>query len=199
MKYINQLDYPHWLYVTRTEMEDEAEREKGKTTTVRSSACGLCSAVTVAHRLLPNCEFELTDALDLSYKVGANYRKGTSYARFAPAFAEKLGLKLEASRDIEALRRCVRTGGAAVILVRGDRDGQIGLFTHGAHYMSVINEEPDGRFAILDPSLSDKKYKEEGREGKVEVTKHGIVLATAEQLVAEAHDTSMPYYLFWRQ
>ena len=129
----------------------------------------------------------------------ANYRRGTNYARFAPAFAEKLDLKLESSRDIEDLRRCLRTGGAAVILVRGDRDGKVGLFTHGAHYMAVIGEEPDGRFAILDPALSDKKYKEEGRVGKVEITKHGIVLSEAEHLIEEAHVTSMPYYLFWRQ
>lgn len=38
MKYINQLDFPHWLYVTKTDL-DEAEREKGRTTTVATSAC----------------------------------------------------------------------------------------------------------------------------------------------------------------
>ena len=84
MKYVNQLEYPHWLYVTRTEMEDEKEREKGKTTTVRSSGCGLCSAVMVAHRLIPNCEFELRDALDLSYAVEANYRSEV-FATDAPS------------------------------------------------------------------------------------------------------------------
>ncbi len=199
MKYLNQLEYPHWLYVTRTEMEDEAEREKGKTTTMRSSGCGLCSAVMVADRLIPNCEFDLKDALDLSYEVNANYRKGTSYARFAPAFAERLGLRLEMTRDIDALINCLRTGGAAVFLAKGDREGQVGLFTHGAHYVAVISEEPDGRLAILDPSLKDTKYTEEGRAGKVEVTRHGIVLAEAKYLVEEAHETSLPYYLFWRQ
>ena len=199
MKYLNQLEYPHWLYVTRTQMEDEKDREWGKTSTIRSSGCGLCSAVMVAHRLIPNCEFDLKDALELSYSVEANYKKGTNYARFAPAFAEKLGLKLEMSRDIEDLRKCLRTGGAAVFLARGDRDGQVGLFTHGAHYVAVINEEPDGRLAILDPSLKDTKYTEEGRVGKVEVTKHGIILVEAKHLVEEAHETSMPYYLFWRK
>ena len=43
MKYINQKDYPHWLYVTRVDL-GEADRERGKTTTVASSGCGLCSA-----------------------------------------------------------------------------------------------------------------------------------------------------------
>ena len=88
MKFVNQRDYPHWLYVTRTDMEGE-DREKGKTTTVFTSACGLASAVMVADRLIPNSDFELKDAIDLSYEVKANYRRGTAYRRFAPAFAEK--------------------------------------------------------------------------------------------------------------
>lgn len=88
MKFINQRDYPHWLYVTRTDLEGEV-RESGKTTTVFTSACGLCSAIMVADRLIPNCDFDLKQAIDLSYEVKANYRYGTSYPRFAPAFAEK--------------------------------------------------------------------------------------------------------------
>ena len=108
MKYVNQLDYPHLLYVTKTDMEGRA-RERGKTSTVKTSGCGLCSAVMVADRLLPNCEFSLEDALDLSYAVKANHKRGTDYNRFAPAFAEKMGLKWEASKDLEDLRRCLNT------------------------------------------------------------------------------------------
>ena len=62
MKYVCQLEYPDLLYVTRTSLEGEA-REKGKTTTIRSSGCGLCSAVMVADRLLPNCQFSLRGQL----------------------------------------------------------------------------------------------------------------------------------------
>ena len=65
MKFVRQLDYPHWLYITRTGHEGE-EFEKGKTTTMATSGCGLCSAVMMAHQLIPNCQFELQDALDLS-------------------------------------------------------------------------------------------------------------------------------------
>lgn len=199
MKYISQLDYPDRIYVTRTEMDDEAEREKGKTTTVKSSGCGLCSAVMVADRLLPGCDFDLEDAIALTYEVKANPRKGTSYIRFAPAFAEKMGLRLETSHDFEDVRRCLRTGGAVVILVSGDRDGRVGLFTHVGHYMAIINEEPDGRFAILDPAYSKEKYEEEGRRGKIEVTNGVIILSEARYLEEEAKTTSAPYYLFWRK
>ncbi len=197
MKFLNQRDYPHWLYITRTDMEGE-DKEWGRTSTVFTSACGLCSAVMVADRLLPNCEFSLSDAIDLSYEVKANYRKGTSYERFAPAFAQKLGLRLETSQDVEDIRKCLRTGGAAVLLVRGDRDGKVGLFTHGGHYIVAINEEPDGRLAILDPYFYEGKFDEEGRKGKVELVRGKIVLCDGETIAEEAFVKRVPYYLFWR-
>lgn len=197
MKYVNQLDYPHLLYVTKTDMEGRA-RERGKTSTVKTSGCGLCSAVMVADRLLPNCEFSLEDALDLSYAVKANHKRGTDYNRFAPAFAEKMGLKWEASKDLEDLRRCLRTGGAAVVLVGGDREGHIGLFTHGGHYITVISEEADGRFVILDPSFRPDKFEEEGRPGKVEIRNGVIVLCDGDTLDGETETDSTPYHLFWR-
>ena len=78
MKFVCQRDYPHWLYITRTGMEGE-EFEKGKTSTVSSSACGLCCAVMMAHQLIPNCTFELADAIDLSYATKSN--QGTNTIR----------------------------------------------------------------------------------------------------------------------
>ena len=199
MKFINQRDYPHWLYITRTDMEGE-DHEKGKTTTVFTSACGLASAVMVADRLLPNCEFSLSDAIDLSYEVKANYRRGTSYDRFAPAFAEKLGLRWESSRDPQDILRCLHTGGAAVILVGSHGEGKPGLFTRGAHYITAINEEPDGRIAILDPYLYEGKFEEEGRTGKVEMKNGVIALCSLEIIAQEAQLVkSVPYHMFWRK
>ena len=96
MKYVNQLQHPHMLYVTRTDPE---YGDSGKTTTIKSSGCGLCSAIMVADRLLPSYDFELEDAVTLSYSVEANRAAGTSYSRFAPAFAEKLGLINAAKHD----------------------------------------------------------------------------------------------------
>ena len=199
MKFVNQRDYPHWLYVTRTDMEGE-DREKGKTTTVFTSACGLASAVMVADRLIPNSDFELKDALELSYAVKANYRRGTAYRRFAPAFAEKMDLRLEMTYDIHEMVRCLHTGGAAVILVGGDHDGVPGLFTHGGHYIVAVNEEPDGRIALLDPYFYEGKFEEEGRAGKVELTRDCIILCDKATLDAEANPKNItPYFLFWRK
>ena len=196
MKYINQREYPHHLYVTRANPEDPGH-ERGKTTTIRASGCGLCSAIMVADRLLPAYDFDLYDAINLSYEVKANLARGTNRV-FFPAFAEKLGLRLENTDDPQALLSCLRTGGAAVVLVGGDREGQVGLFTHGGHYMAVISQEPDGRLAILDPSYYEGKYEEEGRQGKVEVRNGVIALCDVATLDAEAQLKEKPYFLFWR-
>lgn len=197
MLYINQLKHPHMLYVTRANPDDPAH-ERGKTTTIRNAGCGLCSAIMVADRLLPYYEFTLNDAIDLSYAIPANRSRGTART-FFPAFAEKLGLRYENTDKMEDLLRCLRTGGAAVVHVGGDREGQVGLFTHGGHYMAIINEEPDGRLAILDPSYFPGKYDEEGRQGKVEVVKDVISLCAPETLDIEAQLKATPYMLFWRK
>ena len=197
MKYINQLDYPEWLYVTRIEM-DEPERTKGKTTTVRSSGCGLCSAIMVADRLLVDSQFGLKEALKLSYETVANINIGTNYKRFAPAFADKLGLEWVPTNDPEELRKCLRTGGAAVIHVGGDREGHIGVFSHKGHYVAAISEERDGRIAILDPSYKDGKYQEEGRSGKVRVD-YPFTYCDPQCIIDDTQNRETPFYLFWRK
>ena len=192
MKYVNQLEHPHMLYTTH--VEDEG----GRPSTIWSSGCGLCSAVMVADRLLPNCSFGLYDAIELSYSVEANHLIGTDYERFAPAFAEKMGFKLEMTSDPERLCHCLRTGGAAVAYVTGKVPGKVGLFTVGTHYVVVIGVEPDGRLAVLDPSYKPGKYEEEGRAGKVEM-KHDVVALCSVQVMTEEIVTHAPgFYLFWR-
>lgn len=198
MKYVNQKQYPHVPYVTRTE-PDDPEYEKGKTTTVASSGCGLCAAIMVADRLLPFYAFDLDDAIALSYEVNANHGRGTSYLRFAPAFAEKLGLKVVFSKDVADVSNCLRTGGVAVALVGAYAEGQ-GLFTRSGHYITIISEEPDGRFAILDPSFTDTKFEEPDRKGKVEIKNDVIILCDKKTLAKEEITTRpYPYFLFWRQ
>ena len=199
MKYINQLEYADISYITRTDMEEEADREAGKKTTVRSSGCGLCSSIMVLDRLLRDSDFELEDAIQLSYDVNANYRRGTSYKRYAPAFAEKFGLKLEMTNDPERLRYCLQTGGAAVIHIGGDYEGHVGVFSHGGHYVAAISQEPDGRIAILDPSYKVGKYEEEGRKGKVEVKNDVICICEMKVITEDFANRDPGMYLFWRK
>ena len=198
MIYINQLNYPHLPYITRTEMDGE-DYERGQRSTVRSSGCGLCSAIMVLDRLLPEYDFSIEDAVKLSYDCGANHRKGTDYKLFAPAFAEKFGLEYEMTSDPERLRYCLRTGGAAVLHSEGDQDGYIGVFTHGGHYVAAISEERDGRIAILDPSLKEGKYDEEGRKGLVELKNEVVAICDMQVVIDDTLPAEPSFYLFWRK
>ena len=198
MKYVNQKDYPHWLYVTRLEM-DEENRQRGKTTTVASSGCGLCSAVMVADRLLVDSKFELQDAIDLSYEVNANTNIGTNYRRFAPVFAERLGLEWEPTSDPERLVHCLQTGGVAVVNVGGKREGFPGLFSRGGHYIVAISQERDGRIAILDPAYRPGRYDVEGCEGLVTMKNEVIALCDLEILAKDASNRNPSFHLFWRK
>ncbi len=197
MKYVNQKKYPDMIYITHANPEDP-RHELGKKTTVSSAGCALCSAVMTADRLLPNSNFELEDAIALSYEAKANMSSGTS-RKFFPAFGEKLGLKFEMASTIEELKHCLQTGGAAMVTVSEVKGEHVGLFTHGGHVMAIIGVEPDGRLAILDPSLVPGKFDEEGRKGKVEI-KNDVMILCDPQVLHEETRARQPgaYRLYWR-
>lgn len=197
MKYINQKDYPDLPYITRADPENPGH-ERGKTTTVSSSGCGLCSAIMAADRLLPDFEFSLEDAVALSYEAKAHMGAGTA-RKFFPAFAEKVGLICEKGSTLEDLLNCLRGGGAAVALVSEVKGERPGLFTHGGHYVAVIGEEPDGRLAILDPSYQPGKFDEEGRAGKVEMKCGVIALCDPQIFHGETRAKQPDAYLLFRR
>lgn len=199
MKYISQLDYPDWLFVTRTGMPEGEPRDKGKTTTVSRSGCGLCSAIMMADRLFVDNGFGLKEAIRLAYDAQANQRVGLDYKIYAPALAEKLNLDLEMSSDPERLRYCLSTGGAAVVHVGGDREGHVGVFSHRGHYIAAVAVEPDGRIVILDPSYKEGKYEEEGRQGLVEVKNGFMAVCDMQVLVDDTANRQFGFYLFWRK
>ena len=102
------------------------------------------------------------------------------------------------TNDAERVRYCLRTGGVVVAHSGGDREGYVGVFTHGGHYVTLINEEPDGRIAVLDPSYKAGKYDEEGRRGKVEMKGEFIALCDLSVLVKDVENRDPGFYLFWR-
>ena len=198
MRYVNQKQYPDMPYITCTK-PGHPQHERGKTTTVSTSGCGLCSSIMVADRLLVNYKFDLEDAIALSYEIGTNYGTGTARTYF-PVFAERLGLRCVEASTVEELLDCLRTGGCAIAHVGGDRGDHIGLFAHVGHYITVINEEPDGRLAILDPAYQIGRYEEEGRAGKVEVKNEVIALCSVEDLHKDTLNRQpTAYTLFWRK
>ncbi len=198
MKYINQLDYPDKPYITRVKLEGE-EKEKGTKTTVKTSACGLCSAIMVADRLVPNCQFDIDDAIQLSYESEANSYIGTRYNMFAPALAKKFDFIYETTCDVEKLKEWLTYGGVAVANVGGDREGYIGVFSHSGHYVFISNLEENNRVAILDPSYWEGKYDEDGRKGKVEIKQGVIAVCDISVLQKDAENRNPSFYLFKRK
>lgn len=202
MKYVNQLEHRYLRYSSNTSHPEKDHMTHG---TFARSGCGLASLIMVADWLLPNCQFDLRDAVQLSYDTNANRNAGTDMRYIAPVFAYKFGLELEFSDSIEDVIRCVQTGGAVVALSRGDREGYTGVFTHGGHYMAVIGMDRQGRLMILDPSWKEGKFDEAGREGKVEV-KDKLCYCAPEVLDEDCKhrpdfylDKTASYCLFWRK
>ncbi|MBR2670300.1 MAG: hypothetical protein IKE36_10965 [Solobacterium sp.] len=217
MKFVNQLDYPHLMYKIGSKRDYDyylANKERidackfdhinfqpgmkpvESIATVERAGCGLCCAVMVADRLTPNSKFTLEDAIELSYASHANEGIGTEFDPFAPAFAEKMNYEYKGSNDLDELDQWLAAGGAAVVKVAGDRrDGHIGVFSNGWHYITALYKRPDGRYALLDPYLYDGKYDEDGKQGLVEVD--GVLLYTnAEVLLEESKLFDPRFYMF---
>lgn len=201
MKYLCQLDYPYFLYPTDTDKPDDVRLERRKYATIKSSGCGICSAVMMADRLLIDPQFGLKEATELSYACGGNHAPGTDYKVYGPALAEKLNLKYEGTNDPERVLHCLHTGGAVVCNVGGDKkdgSGYIGVFSHGGHYILAIAQQEDGRIVVLDPSQKPGKFDEPGREGKVE--EHGpFCLTELQTLVDDCSNRDPGFHCFWRK
>ena len=65
--------------------------------------------------------------------------------------------------------------------------------------MAVVGVEPDGRFAILDPSYKEGKFDGPDRKGKIEMKNDIVVLCSPEILEQEVNPNRLHYYMFWRK
>ena len=196
MLFINQNDYPHIPYLTDMEHPESFNATEG---TVKTSGCGLCSACMVVD-LLTLDKLELEDCLEMSVSNKANMEPGTDMLILGPVFAEKYGLTMTTSNSILDVINCVQNGGAVIANPGGDQeeDNYIGVFTHGGHYIVIAEYNNDTEeFLILDPSYSDVKFHEEGREGKVR-EEAPLVYAKADLLIKECSNRDPGFYLFTR-
>lgn len=193
MLYLNQLDYEELPYPTDVEHPDSEFAVHGN---VRRAGCGLCAVCMVVDRLCLS-PFSLEECRDLAVSAGANREIGTDMKILAPAAAERFGLTLRMTDDTEELAQCLRSGGAAVINTGGDRDGYIGTFSSGGHYITAISEDR-GEFCLLDPSWTEDKYQSEPRRGRVR-QQGKLLYAPAEVLRQDTANRSPAYYLFCRK
>ena len=192
MLYLNQLDYPHIPYHHNMANGGPLEGRD----TVKTSGCGLCCAAMVVDRLTTQ-SLSIEEAVRLSEENGANLGIGTSMKILGPIVAERYGLDYAHTRDIRRAIAHLRRGGCVIVVVDGDREGYCGLFAKVAHYMVLLSY--DGKeFCILDPSLSETKYEEEGRVGRVRV-EWPFVYASKEEIMLATEKRAHRYYLFSRK
>jgi hypothetical protein len=82
----------------------------------------------------------------------------------------------------------------AIAYIGGDREGYIGIFSSGGHYVVIKRIEND-LLVIWDPSMELGKYDKEGRAGKVTI-REDEVLCTLEIIEAETENKTPRYFLF---
>lgn len=192
MLYLNQLDYEHVPYQHNLK---NGGPPPGKGTAA-AAACGPCCLCMVVDHLTCG-SLDLLECLELSAKLEANLEMGTSLKILGPAVAERFGLTFETTDDAEVLAEHLKTGGKAIANSGGDREGHVGLFTHGGHYVEVLSIEGE-EVCILDPSYKEGKYEEEGRQGKAEVNAP-FVYCSLDVLKEDCANRSPAYYLFKRK
>ncbi len=191
MLYINQLDYPDMVY-----HHNVANGGAGEYDNVKAGGCGPCSLCMIVENMTFG-HLELADCIALSEEVKANLDMGTDLKVLGPVVAERYGMSYAQTSDAEELRAHLAKGGMAVANSGGDREGWTGLLTHGGHYVVVVSYA-DGEYCILDPSYTETKFHEEGREGKVREAYPFIYVKEAD-LVKDCENRDPSFYLFARQ
>ena len=138
----------------------------------------------------------MKECLQMAYDSRANHKPGTDMKILGPIVAEKYGLKYGETNDIQEAVAAVQRGGRVIVNVGGDRDGYIGVFTHGGHYITIVSAD-DKEVCILDPSWREDKWEEEGRVGKVRLNGH-FAYCSYDVVDMDASNRDPRYYIFER-
>ena len=184
MVYYCQNDYDHVPYTN-------ADRP---TATIASSGCGVCSACMVVENLL-GVSFPVEEAAVFSQNCGARDGYGTDMMILGKALEQKFPLLMEITDDADkALAFLHNKEGMIIANAGGDREGHVGLFTKGGHYI-VLAEACRRTVRILDPSLRPDKFDVEGRRGEVFVNGTDIYCDMG-AVVDDCLNRSPAFYLF---
>ena len=191
MIYINQKKYPDMPYEHNVD-----NGGAGENSNVSFGGCGLCCACMVVENMTFN-KFSLEECRDLSQEVRANWDLGTDIKILGPEVAKKFNLEYGETSDIEVVNKHLAEGGMVIANSGGDREGYIGLLTHGGHYVVVLSVKDDV-YTVLDPSWTEDKFHEEGREGKV-VEDYPFIYVKKDDLEMDCSNREPRYYLFKRK
>lgn len=191
MIYINQLE--------RKEIPFEHDLDNGgagEYSNVAAAGCGPCSVCMVINNMTLDTP-SLEEIINLVYEAKANREPGTDMKLLAPLVAERFNLDYKSTDNVGELITHLQNGGMAVANVGGDREGHIGVFSHGGHYIAVIGFV-NGELCILDPSYKTDKFNEDGRRGLIREIPPYLYCAP-EVLVRDTENRTPGYYLFSRK
>lgn len=193
MLYLNQTEYSHMKYPHAADQMDPSWEKK----TVASSGCGICSMCMIVEHL--TCDsLSLEECVRLAVESGASHNNpGTEMLKLAPVVCEKFGLEFVATNSVSELLQHLHRGGEAMIRTGGDREGYVGLFSRGRHYVTVISAN-ENEICVLDPSFKEGKYDKEGRKENVRVD-FPYLYCNADLLEQEIIGQQFGFYLFKRK
>lgn len=192
MLYLNQLEYPHLKYNHNMAHGGPPEGRD----TVKTSGCGLCCASMVVDQLTDK-SLPIEECVRLSEDNGASQGIGTSMKVLGKLLAERYDLDFSYTNEVDEAIAHLQKGGRVIALVGGSRDDYVGLFAKVGHFILLVSYDGE-EFCILDPALSDTKYTEEGRVGRVRVDKP-FLYSSKEEIVLATEAQKTRYYLFSRK
>jgi hypothetical protein len=194
MIYLNQMDYPHIPYYTR--VKKDIPREE-MLRSVAKSGCGLCCVCMTVDALTTE-SLSIEDCVRLSEDCVANHSIGTDMNVLGPVVAEKFGLEYTKTSDLSEAIEHLRKGGKIIAHVGVPEGKEIGLFTKGGHYISLIATDGES-FSILDPSYTPEKFHIPEREGRVNDAAAPFLYCDVNTVHAETKPGRVKYHLFARR
>lgn len=194
MKYYNQLAYEHIPY--RTNVKKDIPEEQ-KLRNVRKSGCGLCCVCMTVDALTTET-LSVEECVRISEECVANHAAGTDMNVLAPVIAERFGLEYTKTSELSEAIEHLRCGGKIIAHVGVPEGKEIGLFTKGGHYISLI--ATDGKeFTILDPSYTPEKFHIPEREGRVDDADAPFLYCDVNTVHSETKPGRVKYHLFKRK
>lgn len=194
MIYLNQLDYAHIPYRTNVKKDIPPEQMMRN---VRKSGCGLCCVCMTVDALTTET-LSIEDCVRLSEDCVANHSTGTDMNVLGPVVAEKFGLEYTKTSDLSEAIEHLRKGGKIIAHVGVPEGKEIGLFTKGGHYISLIATDGEN-FTILDPSYTPEKFHIPEREGRVNDAAAPFLYCDIHILDSETKPGRVKYHLFARR
>lgn len=152
-----QLDFEHVPYLM-------PGRTDGN---VANNGCGICCASMMIEGML-GVAFPPDVCAPFSKRCGAREQPGTNFYILGGALAGRFDLFMRPETEIDKVVEFLRENpdGMAIANVRGDREGYVGVFSDGGHYVLLEGVQGD-ELCVLDPMYRPGRYDVPGRAGKV--------------------------------